>query len=255
MRSVLRCTVYPLYFFANSPNAVSGWVQTNLVTRQSLLRENALLKIQQLQLAAKTQKLDALENEIKELKDLLGLKHSDGDNFTPAKIVGLQTDNFHQQAIINRGKNDQLYVGQPVLDAYGVVGQVVVVDKFSSRVMLVTDSTSAIPVMNKRNSLRAVAVGTGANGTLSLANISDTADIKIGDELLTSGIGLKLPAGYKVGTIGAINHVVGERFTRVIIIPAAHINSSRYVLLPRQNTSAENKTKPLTQKHKSTLHG
>jgi rod shape-determining protein MreC len=132
-------------------------------------------------------------------------------------------------ANINKGKTDGIYVGQPVIDAHGLFGQVTLVGPKFSKVLLVTDVKSAIPVTIVRNGVQAIATGTGDG--IELINISETIDIKEGDFLVTSGMGQRFPAGYAVGVVQAIKRVAGERFMKVLLTPSAHIKSSRNVLL------------------------
>jgi len=238
----------PVYFIADIPESFSNWAGDNLSTRHQLIKENTQLKQDQLLDAVKTQRLAFLEQENNNLKSLLGLTQKLESRYISAEIIAVNAEDFSQQVVINRGeKNSGAYIGQPILDAYGVIGIVVMSDAFFSRVMLITDSKSAIPVLNARNGMRAIVVGTGDPNVLELAHLSDTADIKIGDNLVTSGVGIKLPSGYAVGVVTKVEHIVGERFAKVTVLPYAHVNSSRHVIMlaPGEFTSnIEQRTLP-----------
>lgn len=133
--------------------------------------------------------------------------------------------------MIDKGENDGVFVGQPVLDASGLMGQVVEVMPYTARVLLLTDTTHSIPVQVNRNGLRAIAVGTGNPERLELRYVADTADIKEGDLLVSSGLGQRFPAGYPVATVKEVIHDSGQPFAVVRAVPTAKMNRSRYVLL------------------------
>jgi rod shape-determining protein MreC len=231
VRQAINTIISPLYFVADAPATFFDWANDRLATHEQLLRENVKLKNNQLLLSSKIQRLDFLDRENKELKSLLRLTPRLSDKYIGAEIVAVNAADFARQVVVNQGKNSGVYVGQPVLDAYGIIGQVVMVDAFFSRVMLVTDSKSAIPVIDTRNGMRTMAIGSGDPDVLELAHLSDTADIKAGDILVTSGIGVKLPPGYAVGVVSKVEHIIGERFAKVTVVPYARVNSSRYVVM------------------------
>ncbi|MNF60408.1 Cell shape-determining protein MreC [compost metagenome] len=124
-----------------------------------------------------------------------------------------------------------MVLGQPVLDARGLMGQVVELMPYTSRVLLLTDSTHSIPVQVNRNGLRAIASGTGNPERLELRHVADTADIKEGDLLVSSGLGQRFPAGYPVATVKEVIHDSGQPFAIVRAVPTAALNRSRYMLL------------------------
>jgi len=118
-----------------------------------------------------------------------------------------------------------------VLDARGLMGQVVELMPYTSRVLLLTDTTHSIPVQVNRNGLRAIASGTGNPERLELRHVADTADIKEGDLLVSSGLGQRFPAGYPVATVKEVIHDSGQPFAIVRAVPTAALNRSRYLLL------------------------
>jgi rod shape-determining protein MreC len=140
-------------------------------------------------------------------------------------------DSFVAQAILDKGKKDDVYVGQPVLGASGIMGQVVQVNHWTSRLMLITDTRSAVPVVDERTGLRAIVLGTGPFRPLVLINIPDTADIAVGDKLATSGLGLLYPAGYPVGVVIKVRKQTGQQFAQVLVSPTAHLYRDTQVLL------------------------
>ncbi|MEE4465860.1 rod shape-determining protein MreC, partial [Azotobacter chroococcum] len=132
--------------------------------------------------------------------------------------------------LIDKGERDGVFLGQPVLDARGLMGQVVEVMPYTARVLLLTDTTHSIPVQVNRNGLRAIAVGTGNPERLELRHVADTADIKEGDLLVSSGMGQRFPAGYPVAVVSEVIHDSGQPFAIVRAVPTAALNRTRYML-------------------------
>jgi rod shape-determining protein MreC len=155
---------------------------------------------------------------------------------------------FTHRIIINKGERDGVVLGQPVLDARGLMGQVVELMPYTSRVLLLTDSTHSIPVQVNRNGLRAIASGTGNPERLELRHVADTADIKEGDLLVSSGLGQRFPAGYPVATVKEVIHDSGQPFAIVRAVPTAALNRSRYMLLVfSDNRTAEERANDAAQ--------
>jgi len=148
-----------------------------------------------------------------------------------AELIGVDPNPFTHRILINKGERDGVFLGQPVLDARGLMGQVVELMPYTSRVLLLTDTTHSIPVQVNRNGLRAIASGTGNPERLELRHVADTADIKEGDLLVSSGMGQRFPAGYPVATVNEVIHDSGQPFAIVRAIPTAALNRSRYMLL------------------------
>ena len=123
------------------------------------------------------------------------------------------------------------------------MGQIVHVGPFSSTVLLITDPNHALPVQVNRNGLRAIAVGTGQNDKLLLEHLPNNADIRVGDLIVSSGLGRRFPSGYPVGKIEKISRDPGEPFAKVMIKPSAQLSQSREVLMvwPYEKINAINK--------------
>jgi len=146
---------------------------------------------------------------------------------------------FLAQVILDKGKKQYVYKGQPVIDSTGLMGQVIQVGDLTSRVMLVSDSRSAIPVQDERTGVRAIVIGQGPGRLLKLINVPQTSDIRVGDELTTSGLGLKFPIGYPVGKVLKVENYPGQHFSTISVRPAANLEKSRQVLLIEQKSEAE----------------
>jgi rod shape-determining protein MreC len=146
--------------------------------------------------------------------------------------------------VINKGSAEEVYLGQPIIDAWGVMGQVIHVGNYSSTAMLISDPSHAIPVQVNRNGLRSTAFGTGQAGLLELRYLPHNAEIEIGDLIVTSGLGSRFPPNYPVGRITEIERPAGETFARVMAEPVAHLDRSREVLLVWHNPPVEETDPP-----------
>ena len=231
VRSVLSVFVYPLQYVANLPITVISWTSKELTTRAKLMEENSRLRNKQLVLGSKIQKYEILEAENEHLRDMLRSSKRLDERVLIAELLAVDLQSFRHKITINKGQSEGVYNGQPVVDANGVMGQVIHVGPFSSTVLLLTDPAHAIPVQINRNGLRSVAAGTGQSHILQLEHLSNNVDIKEGDLAISSGLGGRFPYGYPVGVVRSISRVLGEPFAKVTITPSAQLKKSRQVLL------------------------
>lgn len=231
VRSGLTTMVSPIQYVVDIPSRFMGWLDRITVDYQVLFEENDELKAQALVLQRKLQKMTALTAENIRLRELLNSAETVDDNVMLASVIGVDPDPFTHELLISKGSNEGVRVGYPLLDASGVMGQVISVSRFSSRVLLLTDSRHSIPVQINRNGVRAIAVGTGVNGELELLHLPITADIVEGDILVTSGLGERFPFGYPVATVGRVEHDPGQPFANIQVHPNAQLTRSRQVLL------------------------
>ena len=232
MRGVLESyVIYPLRYTINVPVDFIRWADRGMSSHKFLLQENADLKEQQLRAQVSLQKLSVLERENDRLREMLGAKPKVGERMLVAELLVIDLDPNRQQVVINKGADQGVYLGQPVIDAWGVMGQVVHVADTSATAMLISDPNHAIPAQINRNELRTTVFGLGYGGRLELRHIPHNADIEPGDLLVTSGLGGRFPANYPVARIVEIERPVGETFAKVIAEPVAHLDRSREVLL------------------------
>jgi len=234
VRSLLSTAVYPLQYIVNMPLQAGRWVSRSVFTQKMLLEENEYLRENLLLLNARLQKFNILLEENNRIRELLESSVNLGERVEKvliAELIAVEMESFRRQIIINRGQRDKVYDGQPVVDAQGIMGQVVHVNPFSSTVLLITDQTHSMPVQINRNGLRAIAVGTGQDSVMLLENLPINADIKEGDLIISSGLGRRFPRGYPVGTISTILLEPGESFAKVQVTPNANPGQSREVLL------------------------
>ncbi|MBV4501479.1 rod shape-determining protein MreC [Pseudomonas shirazensis] len=231
VRSQMGLVLMESYWLTDLPQRVFQGVASQFGSRTELAAENEKLKTEALLLQGRLQKLAALTEQNVRLRELLNSSALVNEKVEVAELIGVDPNPFTHRILINKGERDGVFLGQPVLDARGLMGQVVELMPYTSRVLLLTDSTHSIPVQVNRNGLRAIASGTGNPERLELRHVADTADVKEGDLLVSSGMGQRFPAGYPVATVNEVIHDSGQPFAIVRAIPTAALNRSRYMLL------------------------
>lgn len=230
-RRILSTALYPVRVVINTPFAIGGWLSESFSTRNYLLGENRELNDRLLKQSARLQRLAALEAENARLRTLLESTAKVGDRVLIAEIMSVDMNPFRHRIVVNKGKRDEVYVGQALIDAQGVVGQVTRDQLYSAEAILITDIDHALPVELVRNRLRTIAVGTGDLERLSLPFLPRNADVQNGDLLVTSGLGGSFPAGYPVGIIREVRSDTGQPFLSITAQPSAALNRIREVLL------------------------
>ena len=231
IRQAFSVIVYPIQVAVDLPFA--GWrLATRTFSDQSaLLEENERLKGERLRVDVRLQRLAALEAENDRLRAMLDSSARVDDRVLAVQILAVDLDPYRQRFTIDRGLNDGVYVGQALLDANGVVGQIVRVELFTSEAVLISDADHALPVAVNRNGLRTIVVGTGDSSRLRLPYLTNSADIEEGDLLVSSGLGGVFPSGYPVGRVLEVLRRPGQAFAEVIAEPAALLDRDREVLL------------------------
>jgi len=229
-RFVLQAAAYPIQLAVNSPSATWNWLSQSFRTRESLEVENARLRQQQHELELRTMRYEALARENGELRGLRDALPPVADRWLAAEIV---TDSHRQRILINRGTSNGVFKAQAVLDDKGVIGQTTHVGPWSAEVILITNPEHAIPVTIERTGLRTIAVGAGDEDSASLAlpYLPGNADIKPGDQLVTSGLGGVFPAGYPVGRVSEVHRDAVQPLAQVRATPYGHVDSDRDVML------------------------
>jgi rod shape-determining protein MreC len=230
-RATLSNLALPFYWLVDIPSRTLDWGRENLLTRATLLQENARLRSESLLLQGQVQQMAAQRAENIRLRALLNSTALLQDDVLVAELIGIAPDPTRHLVLLNKGSRDGVYVGQPLLDAAGLMGQVVEAGAHVSRVVLITDATHAIPVQVNRNGVRAIAEGIGRLDSLELRHVATTTDIRVGDLLVTSGLGRRFPAGYPVAVVAEVTRDPGQAFALVKATPSAALNRSRHVLL------------------------
>lgn len=239
VRRGLSAVVAPIQYAVSWPVELFDWVTDNVSLQQKLIEENANLRAQAMMLQGRLQQVLSLQKENSQLRGLLQSTARRKESFTIAQMLAVSTEPYVARIIIDQGNRSRVYLGQPVLDARGVMGQITQVGPLTSQVMLITDVNSAIPVQVYRTGMRAIAVGTGSMRDLSLLSVSDRADIQPGDLVTTSGLGLRYPEGYPVGIVTQVERKAGQHIAQVAIQPSARLLQSRQVLLVWQKSNQQ----------------
>lgn len=230
-RSLLDLVVVPVYWVADIPSRIFDWGETNVRSRGDLLEENEKLSRENLILEGRSHQMEALRAENVRLRSLLNSAALLQDDVLVTELIGVSPDPMRHQLVLDKGATDQVYTGQPLIDADGLLGQVVAVSEYSSRALLITDATHSIPVQVNRNGVRAIAEGTGSLGALEVHHVAATTDIEEGDLLVTSGLGGRFPVGYPVAVVSKIERDPGQPFATIEAKPSAAMDRSRYLLL------------------------
>lgn len=231
LREQLAELAEPFYQITDVPIRVNDWRKDTFVSQVDLKIENEALKTELLIHQRKLQQLASLAAENVRLRQLLNASQMLQDTVLIAELIGVSPNPLSHKVIINRGTKDGAFKGQPVLDAFGLMGQVIEVGETSSTVLLISDSTHAIPVQVNRNGVRAIAEGTGDLNSLSLRHVSANTDIRVGDLLVSSGLGERFPVGYPVAEVLQVVRDPGKAFLTVIAKPMARLDRSRHLLL------------------------
>ncbi len=237
VRSTLAMVATPLQLLATTPDRIGTWFQESFTSEESVNQAYTRLRGDNMKLRARLQRMQALEAENASLRRLLAAAEKVPDQVLMAELVDVSLDPYTHKLIVNRGVTDGIYVGQPVLDPQGVMGQVTETMPFTSAVTLITDPSHATPAQVERNGLRAITFGTGNPDKLKVSYLTHNADIKLGDVLVTSGMGGRFPAGYPVAEINEIIRDASEAFLRITATPVARLERSKQVLLVWQGIS------------------
>lgn len=230
-RAALNTLAVPIYWVADLPTRFTEWTETHIKARTQLLEDNERLRRENLILQGRSQQMASLQAENVRLRALLNSSALLRDDVLVAELLGVSPDPERHQLILNKGARDGVFVGQPLIDAEGLMGQIVEVSSGTSTALLITDVTHSVPVQVNRNGVRAIAEGTGALGSMEVRHVSPTADIQAGDLLVTSGLGGRFPEGYPVAVVKEVERNTGEPFARVVAVPTAALDRTRHVLL------------------------
>jgi rod shape-determining protein MreC len=244
LRIGLQTLSWPVETLAQIPSSLNHLAH-NLASRSAILRQNEALQRENLLLSMRLQKLVALEAENRRIRSLLQSARQLDERMLIAEIVATSPDPYRHYLKLNKGSVDGVFAGQALIDAHGIMGQITEVYPLTSVALLITDPNHGIPVEIARNGLRTIAHGEGGGG-LSLPYLPSNADIKSGDQLVSSGLGGRFPAGYPVGTVTAISHQAGEHFLSISATPAAHMDRGREVLLVWQAVEPAASSTPAT---------
>lgn len=231
VRAALTVALTPLQYVVSGPIQLFDKIGKTISSHDSLVKENLDLKAEQLLLKAQVQRLLAIETENNQLKALVTSSAHVQGRILIAQLLAVDSDPFVHQVTLDKGSYESVFIGQPVLDAHGVMGKIIQVGPLTSRVLLVNDPHSGVPVQVARNGVRSIAMGDSYSGKLRLVNVPQTADIKMNDVLVTSGLGEHYPEGYPLGRVVNVVKDPGLQFATIQVEPSAHLDRTREVLL------------------------
>ena len=231
IRRGISTAVYPLRLVVDAPVRFWQWINSSTTSRNDLELELGRLKAERLLTNARLQRLTALEAENARLRAMLDARSRVRDEVRVAEILAVDANPYEHNLIIGIGSRDSVYDGQALVDANGVVGQVVETGAVTAQAILISDADHALPVEVNRNGLRTIARGTGEFDRLELPFLPNNADIRAGDLLVTSGLGGAFPAGYPVAVVNAVTRIPQEPFADVTATPSAALDQVREVML------------------------
>jgi rod shape-determining protein MreC len=230
-RNSIAIAVYPLQSLVAMPSNLFVWINKNFSSREALTLENKILLNQQNINNMTLQRYQSLEQENSRLREILNAATRLEHKVEIARIISANINPYRHTIVINKGDKDGIHAGQVIVDTDGVMGQILYTNFLTSEAILISDADHALPVQINRNGLRTILLGSGSYTNLNAPYIPNNADIKIGDLLVTSGLGGKFPAGYPVGTINSIVRNPSEQFSNVTAKPIALLNQAREVML------------------------
>jgi rod shape-determining protein MreC len=235
IRAQANVAVQPLWWLAGLPARLGDSVRDDAVTRSMLAEDNRRLRNALLVSGARQARLQVAAAENARLRGLLGAAERGGLDVQLAPILDIDLDPTRQRLILDAGSRDGVRQGQSVIDAGGLVGQIIEVTPTTATVLLLTDPDHAVPVLVGRNGVRLVAYGRGRSDQLELPNIPLSADVKVGDAIITSGLGGRFPPGFPVGTVDSLRPDDSRAFLVAALKPAARLDRGRDVLLLQQS--------------------
>jgi rod shape-determining protein MreC len=231
VRSLLSVFVYPVQLLVSLPVELTEKAFNTVLSYSDLKDENTSLRRKQLVDSIKLLKYEALENENIRLRALLENSFKLGEQVLVAELLSVNLVPYEHVVVVNKGARFGVSIHQPVMDANGIVGQVIRSLPLSSEVMLITDPNHAIPVQVNRNGLRTIAIGSGKLDRLNLPFLPNNADILPGDLLVTSGLGGTFPQGYPVAIVKEFSVRPNKPFADIYAIPKAQLDKSRELLI------------------------
>lgn len=230
LRYYVETALYPLTAFADAPHTLSRLVSSQLKSQSELIAENETLAAENYRQRAQLLRLEALEAENAAMRKLLDSPRQRTYKMLFGEVIDVDSDPYLNRIMVNQGGRNQVFEGMPVVSDVGLLGQVIAVNHVSSRVQLINDPNSAVPVVDAVTGTRAIVMGSGTHG-LIVNNVPRSADVRVGDRLITSGLGGTYPEGYPVATVTSVGFSETQPFALITADPVADIDRVRYVLM------------------------
>ena len=233
VRVQAEAAVQPLWWLAGLPSRTGASLRENAVSRAQLASDNARLREALLLTQARNARLQTAATENARLRGLLDSAERGRLDVQLASVIDIDLDPTRQRLLLDAGSGNGVQVGQVVIDAGGLMGQVIATTASTASVLLLTDPDHAVPVMVARSGVRLMVYGTGRSDRLQLVDVPLSADVREGDELLSSGLGSRFPPGFAVGRIQRLRTDDSRAFLEADVLPAAKLDRGRDVLLLR----------------------
>lgn len=243
VRYILNSAVSPIQYAANLPRTMFDGLYEKFSFRQQLIESNSALKREVLLLKSDKALLNQYQEENQRLRKLLDSPFIRDEKKVVTEVMAVDSSPYRHQVVIDKGHTDGVYVGQPVINESGIVGQVTFVAAHNSRVLLLIDSNNSIPVQIVRNDIRVIASGSGDLNSIYLEHISLSTDIQKGDLLVTSGLGGLYPEGYPVAYVSNVDNDNSRQFAKVEAEPLVEFERLRYLLLIWPNEDRQQRVK------------
>ncbi|MDN6276474.1 rod shape-determining protein MreC [Psychrobacter sp.] len=242
VRNTSHAAMQPIYELSLLPSYAMHWASDSVQSKEVLRRENVRLKSQLIHAQAKLQQQDYILAQNARLQGILSTTRPEQFDLNLAQVIGTDTNLLRQIVVINKGSQDGVRVGQTVIDEDGILGQIINVYPNTSRLLLITDEQQSVAVTIKRTGQRAIVTGQNIPTSLSLEYVFKTSDVRVGDELVSSGLGGRIPAGYRVGRIANVKDTHAENFRDITVTPAANFIDNAYVLVLQDKLVGEDNT-------------
>lgn len=207
-------------------NAI-GNVFTNLSVPQETLSE---LKKQNEELTSELAQLTEAEKTAERLESLLGLQSTYNLQSTAARIIGTTGDAWSQTVTIDKGSANGFEIGMPVCNSGGVIGQIIEVSAATSTVRLINDENSGVSAMVQSTRAQGILQGQ-PDGTLMLSYVPADADVKVGDVIITSGLGGRFPKGLPLGTVSSVSRAANATYYTIVVRAISTAESNEEVLV------------------------
>ena len=240
IRNISHAAMQPIYELSLLPSYAKHWASGSLQSKEALRRENIQLKSQLIHAQAKLQQQDYILAQNARLQGILSTTEPEQFDLTLAQVIGTDTNLLRQIVMLNKGAQDGVQVGQTVIDEKGILGQIINVYPNTSRLLLITDEQQSVAVTVKRTGQRAIVTGKGIPTSLSLDYVFKTSDVRVGDELISSGLGGRIPAGYRVGRVAHVKDGQADNFRSIEVTPAANFIDNAYVLILQDKRANSN---------------
>ena len=233
-RSALSVLISPIQRLAALPDALWQQVSDFYITQSEqhdLIKQNDELKLQHQNDAAQLLQLQALELENQHLRNLDALPIRKEFTTQLVEVIYAERDVFRRKVLVNKGADADVKLGQVVMDDVGIIGQITRVYPWLSEVTLITEKNQAVPVQVLRNGLRTIVFGAGDTSQLSLRYMPASADVQIGDVLVTSGIDGTYPPGIPVAKVIKVERDPAYPFSNITCLPIAGVDNHRHLLI------------------------